>query len=294
MRQCILKIVLCFVSIICISFTWIGCSTDSKKAEALFGQNGNDNGKDTSAIAKRVNKVHAMFNNLPSALKVMQLFKKSGSRYAVDIPNDPTLVSKYSTKQAQAINLGIYTQDLSFAGLFNQKDDASFFLESANKLAGSLGIPDAFNENIINRIESNMANSDSLLAIILSDFWTTDTYLKKSDRQEVSAYLVSGGWVEGMYIAAQLEAKTNNQDIANEMARQKISLDDLAEMLQTYPASQNMTTLIGQIKKIQDVYSGVQVDSTSKEDGPPLLTPDQLKAISESITALRNQMTKSS
>lgn len=294
MRQYISKTLLATIGIVSISLTWTGCSSDNKKAEALFGQNGTQGGKDTSAIAKRVDKVRDIFTNLPSTVQIMQLLKKSGAHYAVDIPNDPMSVSKYSTKQIQALNLGGYAADLAFAGLFDQKDDAGFFLQSANKLSTALGIPDAFNETIISRIENNMANQDSILHIILGDFWTTDTYLKKSDRQEVSAYLVSGGWIEGMYIALQLENKTNDPKIANEIARQKISLQDLADMLQTYPDSPNMQTLIKQIKEIQTAFASVQVDDKSTEDGPALLTADQLKAITDAVTAMRTQIIKGS
>jgi len=294
MKHYIVKNLLTATAIVGLVISWTGCSTDNKKAEALFGQNGNSNGKDTSVISQRVDKVRAIFSNLPTTLQIMQLLKKSGSHYAVEIPNDPTAVSKYVTKQGQALNLGIYAADLAFAGLFDQKDDAGFFLQSANKLSTSLGIPDAFNETIISRIENNMANQDSILHIILDDFWTTDSYLKKSDRQEVSACLVSGGWVEGMFIALQLEDKTKSPDMANEIARQKMSLQDLLDMLQTYPDSPNMKTLISQMKGIQVAFNGVQVDANSKEDGPALLTADQLKAISDAVSAMRTQIIKGS
>ncbi|HWY98365.1 MAG TPA: hypothetical protein VNY36_04690 [Bacteroidia bacterium] len=294
MRHYILKSALISLGIISISLAWTGCSSDNKKAEDLFGKNGNNANKDTSAIGQRVRKVHDIFSNLPTTVQIMQLLKKSGSHYTVDIPNDPTAVSKYSTKQTQALNLGVYAADLSFAGLFDQKDDAGFFLQSANKLSGALGIPDAFNDKIISRIENNMANQDSLLSIILSDYWTTDTYLKKNDRQEVSACLVSGGWVEGMYIAVVLANKTHDKSLANEVARQKMSLQSLADMLQTYPNSQNMASLVAQVKKLQDSFAGVTVDANSKEDGPDLLTADQLKAITDAVTAMRTQIIQGS
>jgi hypothetical protein len=295
MNKNIFKIALTTIGVVCISLIWEGCSSDNKKAQALFGENKDNAAKDTSAIAMRVQKVRDIFNNLPTTIQIMQLLKQTGSHYIIEVPSDPTTVSKYSSKQGQGINLGVYAADLAYAGLFDQKTDASLFLQSANKLATSLGIPDAFNENIISRIEANMANQDSLLTIIINDFWTTDTYLKKNDRQEVSAYLVSGGWVEGMYIATQLAAKsTNNQAMANEIARQKISLQDLSDMLKTYPNSPNMQTLAAQIQKIQDAFAGVTVDASSKEDGPALLTPAQLKTITDAVTALRTQLIQQS
>lgn len=275
-----------------ISAMWIGCSNDNKKAQTLFGGNGGPSAQDTSAIALRVKKIRHIFSNLPSTIKLMQILKQANAQYAPELTSDPTVVSKYSSMKGQALNLGVYAADLSYAGLFDQKNDASLFLQAANKLASSLGIPDAFNENIISRIEANMANQDSLLTIILQDFWTTDTYLKKNQRQEVSAYLVSGGWVEGLYIATQVAAKSNSQVIADEIGKQKVSLQDLADMMKTYPDSPGMQSLIAQIKKIQDVYSSVQLPADGEQTGKPILSGDQLKSITDAVTSVRGDILK--
>jgi hypothetical protein len=286
------KTALTLLSLAYISFTWIGCTSDNKKAQALFGQNGDNNNKDTSAMGMRVQKVHDIFSNVPGTVQIMQLLKKSGSHFVGELTSDPSAISKFSTNSVEAINMGAYVADLAYAGLFDDKTDADFSLQAANKLASSLGIPDAFNEAIINRLEANMANQDSLLSIILKDFWTTDTFLQKNNRQEVSACLVSGGWIEGMYIATQLATKSKNQDLANEVARQKMSLQSLADMIKTYPNSPNMQSLTAQIKQIQDAYAGVQVDANSKDDGPALVTPDQLKAITTAVSTVRAQVTQ--
>ena len=141
----------------------------------------------------RVQKVKDIFNDIPPVVTTMQLLKKSGGHFIVELTSDPSAISKFTTNSAQAVNMGAYVSDLVYAGLFDDKTDADFALEAANKLGTSLGIPDAFNKSIIERLEANMANQDSLLDIILKDFWTTDTYLKKNNRQEVSACLVAGG-----------------------------------------------------------------------------------------------------
>jgi len=293
MRKNILKIT---AALLAISFIWIGCSNDNKKAQALFGQDNTNTNQDTSAIGIRMAKVKDIFTTVPGTVQIMTLLKAAGSRYTIDIPADPTIVGNYSTVKGQALNLGIYAADLAYAGLYNQKNDASLYLQSANKLSTSLGIPDAFNDKVISRIDANMTNQDSLLTIIMQDFWNTDTFLKKNSRQEVSAYLVAGGWVEGMYIATQIASKsTTGTGVANEVAYMKVTLQDLVDMLRTYPKSQGLQDISAKLSNIQSLYSGVEVDV--KQPVPmdkTILTADQLKAITDAVASLRKEITAGS
>ena len=93
-----------------------------------------------------------------------------------------------------------------------------------------------------------------------------------------------------MYFATQLATKTKNTSLATEVAKQKMTLQSLSDMLKTYPNSASMQTLTGQLKKIQDAYASVQVDASAKDDGPAILSDDQLKAITDAVAAIRSQL----
>jgi hypothetical protein len=283
-----------------------GCKSENgKTAQDLFGQGGSDK-KDTAAMHVRSNKVQSVFYNIPSAVEISQLLKESGAKYSENYPSDPGNVSKYTSQKGESMNLGIYAADLSYAGIYEQKEEAMLYLKCSNQLATSLGIPDAFGESTISRIEANMGNQDSLLKIITEDYWHTDSYLKNNDRQQESAMIMAGGWIEGLYIATQIAAHTNNNPgLVNRVAEQKLSLNDLVGLVSTYPSSDpGVQSVLSQLKKIQDAYAPITVEAKTKistdstkntttigGNEKVLMTPEQLKNITDVTATVRNQIT---
>jgi len=282
-----------------------GCKSD-KGPQDLLGQGSGASGqKDTTVASTRVKSIRGVFYNIPSALEISQLLKESGAKYSETYPSNPDDASKYSSQKGQSVNLGIYAADLSYAGIYEQKEEAMLYLKCANQLATSLGIPNAFNESTIGRIQDNMNNQDSLLAIITQDYWNTDSYLKNSDRQETSALIMAGGWIEGFYIATQIAThSTGNQQLFNRIAEQKASLNQLVSLVNTYPDDATTQTIKGQLKKIQDAYSGISIDngkvqvandtskntSTLKGEEKVLMTTEQLKNLADVTASVRKDI----
>lgn len=283
-----------------------GCKNNGKGAEDLIGQGGSGAQKDTATSSTRTKKVRGVFYSIPSALEISQLLKESGAGYSEAYPSNPDNVSKYSSKRGQSINLGVYAADLSYAGIYEQKEESMLYLKCANTLATALGIPDAFGESTMTRIEANIGNRDSLLNIITQDYWNTDSYLKNNDRQEVSALIMAGGWIEGLYIATQIASHSgNNTGLMNRVAEQKLSLIDLIDLVNTYPAGEpSIQGVKVQLKKLQDAYAGISVESgnvkvttdstkntsTLGGDEKVLMTPEQLKNLTEVTAAVRNEI----
>ena len=260
---------------------------------------------DTATVNKRVQNIKDVFYNIPSALEISQLLKESGVAYSELYPSNPMNVSKYSSQKGQSLNLGIYATDLSYAGIYEQKEEAMMYLTCANRLATSLGIPDAFNENTISRINANIDNEDSLLDIITEDYWNTDAYLKNSDRQEISAYIMAGGWIEGLYIATQIASHSSgNGELLNRVAEQKLSLNELSALIDTYPEDAGIQGIKNKLKKLKDAYSDVGIkdskmkvstDTTSNTstlggEEKVLMTPEQFKNIAIVTAMVRNEI----
>lgn len=284
-----------------------GCKPSSEKsAQDLMQQNENGGGTDSAQLHSRTKKMRSVFYDMPSALEVAKLLKESGARYSISYPADPQNLDKYTSTKGQALNLGIYASDLSYAGIYNQKEDAMLYLKCAGKLSAEIGIPNAFDKGTVSRIESNMGNEDSLLDIITTAYWNTDSYLKNNDRQQVSALIVAGGWVEGLFLAIQMAVNShNNQQLINRVAEQKLSLNNLVSLLSTYPADDALKKTLAKLERIQNAFAGVTVEETKSDvssdnskntttiDGKETvnLTPEQLKRLTMVTDSIRNGFT---
>jgi len=272
-------------------------SSDSEIAAADSTTNVNETGKDAKA--------QNVFYSIPSPIETTSLLKGAGAKYNAKYLNPIENVSKYSTAASRALNLGIYGSDLSFTSIFDQTQESMLYLRCTNKLASSLGISGAFDESTTTRIEANLENRDSLLTIISDSYWNADTYLKDNGQPGVSALIIAGGWIEGLYIATQIANATNNADIATRIGEQKLSLDNLVALLDSYKTSNaGVNDMLVQLQELKKIYDGIQIKSaetvasTDKKEGVTTidngstfkLSAEQLKAITDKITQIRNKI----
>jgi hypothetical protein len=280
-------------------------------AVAACGSAGNDNesisGTDSGHVENHVpdSKAQNVFYSIPSPIETTSLLKAAGARYNAKYLNPVENVSRYNTVASKALNLGVYGSDLSFTSIFDQTQESMLYLRCTNKLASSLGISGAFDETTTARLESNVENRDSLLTIISDSYWTADSYLKENGQPGVSALIIAGGWIEGLYIATMVAADTKNEGIVTRIGEQKLSLNNLVALLEEQKANNpGIADILQPIKELQAIFDGVQVKaaettvSTDKEKGVTTigndasykLTPEQLKQITEKTAAIRNKI----
>ncbi len=242
-----------------------------------------------------------VFNSIPSPLAATALLQQAGAKYNAKFLNPIENVSKYSSVKTKALNLGVYGTDLSFTSLFDQTQESMLYLRCNNKLAGSLGIVGAFDESTSSRIEANMDNRDSLLSIIASSYKNADNYLKENGQPGVSALIIAGGWIEGLYIATQIANTYKNDQILPEIAKQKKSLDDIVGLLESNKSNnEGIAEVLTDLTSLKKIFDTIQPaigenanTSTAGAAVPPentsTITPDQLKQISNKITEVRNK-----
>jgi hypothetical protein len=107
------------------------------------------------------------------------------------------------------LNFGVYGADLSYVSLFGQTQASMQYMGVSKKLADELGILGFINQGIMERLEKNVTNRDSAMQIITEGFLTANEHLKEAGRPETAVLIISGGWIEGLYIAPLITK--NNQ-----------------------------------------------------------------------------------
>ncbi len=286
-----------------IAFTLLSCGGSEKSDSENIG--GSD-GKSESQPAQKDSIVENIFYSVPSPIETATLIQKAGVPYNKDYLNDIQHVSKYTTTGDKALNLGVYGSDLSFTSIYDQTQESMLYLKCANNLANGLGISGAFDENTANRLEANKSNKDSLLAIISESFWTADSYLKDNERPGTSSLIIAGGWIEGLYIATKISEASNNKDIETRIAEQKFTLENVVGMLKRYDFDETVSGVHKDLSELKKIYDDVHVTkSTAASTTDPKtgvttigggskisVTPEQLKAISEKVQAIRAKIVK--
>ena len=256
-RQTAFTIILVITSI---SIT--SCAGDGKK-----GQTGAaDTIKIDSKLMEDFSKSKLIFYSLPSPLETAMLIKKSGVNYNEGILNPLSNVSRYTTNRQMALNLGIYSADLSYTSLFDQTQTAMKYMGNTQKLAEGLGIMDAIDKETIKKLEENMNNRDVVMEIISESFMNSNALLNENDRPAMALMVLTGGWIEGLYIATTLTDgdMDNNKRLLDKIIYQKLALYTVINMLESYKTEYaDIQKLYDQMNELKLIYDEVKIVNTS-------------------------------
>src|SRR5690554_2259170 len=208
-------------------------------------------------------KVRDIFYSVPSPMEMASILKRTGATYDMTLLNDVKKVHSYSSARRQALNLGVYGADLSYVSVFNQNQEAIIYMSCTKKLADNLGVSKAFDDQMIERMETNVDNRDSLLSLISETYYMLDAYLKENDRDHISAMVIAAGWVEGLYLATSIASSDGEVDMSliQRIAEQKISLDNLRDLVNTYNRRNQLDGIANDLDKIHEAYHEVSISS---------------------------------
>lgn len=249
-------------------------------------------------------KVDNTLFSVPSPIQTSLLIKKSGANYNKSMLNPVKNKSSYSTTNKKALNLGVYGADLGYVTIYEQTQDAIGYLQAVQSLANEIGVSGAFDQALMKRFETNLGNRDSLLSLVSVAYRSSDAYLKNNDRKDVGALILAGGWVESLYFSVNIAKESKNQEVINRIGEQKTSLENLIKLLTPYYNQEGYTEFIDGLIDLAYDFDGVQsrynyvkptVDvknkiTTINSKTDVIITDEQLKAISEKVQNLRNQI----
>jgi len=244
---------LCVVSVSCKGRT---------KGEAV-----ENTGEKVSADAetvKHIKNAEKVFNALPTPLEIAHLIKGTGATFDETLLNPVENKSNYTTSKSMALNLGVFTCDLSFASMYDQTSMIITYMEAAESMANGLGILDAIDDATLERLEQNINNRDVIMEIVSETFLNSQSYLEDDEQHAVAATIIAGGFIEGLYISTNMVDMKNfkgNKLVAT-IADQKMSVDDLVRMLESYTDNTAIQELIGPIKELKLIYDKIERSTT--------------------------------
>ena len=224
-------------------------------------------------------KVRDVIYPMPTAFEVTDMINDIEASYILGLTNETSNVDKYFTNKDQAINLGVFSADLSYASTYNMKQEVMNYMEASENLVLELGIAGAFSISFIDEVEENIDNKDVLVELITGSFYDTYEYLVKNNKEDLSLLVLAGTWVEALYISCNIsETIYHNPELVKIILHQKSSLGELMELLDPYKDHENIQPVLANLKPIKDVFDGI--DETG-------ITESQLTSIIEQISDIR-------
>lgn len=267
-RNLILSGRLFLLLFISLGFIISGCNRGPKSEGS--GDFEASDGVDSETQAQ-LNTAKRIFYSLPSPLETAMLIKNAGAQYDEGLMNLTGNTSRYITAKSKALNLGIYSTDLSYASLFDQTQATMNYIEAAKKMADGLNILNAINEETIQRLEEHINNRDVIIDIISETLMNSSSFLKENGLEATASVVLVGGWVEGLYIATNLvnERSLKDNKLVERIVDQKLSLDIMVNLLEESPEDEDAMAVLEDVKSLKSIFDKISIkqgDVTAVED----------------------------
>lgn len=225
-----------------------------------------------------------VFNSLPDRESILKLIEENKLEYDAEILNNPENLKKYTTELYMALNLGCYGSDLSVAGVFQQTQESILYLKCVNHLAEKLGVNQAFNQTMFDKLEAYKDNKDSTLEIITLAFKQADIILKGNNRPATSALIIAGVWIEGFNTSCKIAKKTPSEGVIKAILEQKSTLYSIITMLNDSKLSPEASFVINDLNVIYGIITELNNSADKK------FSYDFISKADEAISRLRNKV----
>ncbi len=230
---------------------------------------------------------------LPSPLQIASIFKNSGLTFMQGLTATIKDGSQFNSQYEQALNMGLYSADLSYDVLNKQTDDAMKYLNVVKSLSDKLGFGSVFESNsFMKRFQANMSSTDSLAALIAELQMETDTYLENNKQKYIGVIAFAGAWVESMHIGGIVYQKEKNASVSSRISEQMNILEGLIKLLSKYQGSDShIAGLITELKTIKTAYEAFDEVKTYNPDSeqPISLNAEHIGQLNDLIQTLRGK-----
>jgi hypothetical protein len=225
------------------------CSTDKKQETA------SDEFDEAASEIKE--KVEAIIYEIPSPSEIPFIIQATGAEYIPQLVNDLSKYEKYtSSTKVAAMNLGVYASDIGYLVTYEKVQEALNYMDGCLDLGESLGLQSTIDVSVIEKFEANLGKKDTLAAIINDAINKSDSYLKENERNNIAALVISGTFIEGLYIATQI-VDSYPKDMLTNDERNLILTPLIRIVLEQETALGNMISLLKSIDNKGDWIEGL-------------------------------------
>ena len=246
--------------------------------------------------------------NIPSPSEIPYLLQATGAEFNESLINPRTKVDQYASRTDKAaINLGVYAADIGYLSSYDKTQQAIDYLNSAKTLADNLGVIGSFDVEVLQKFEANISNKDSLTRLLDRTIKKTQSYLADDNRNKLSALVVTGSFIEGLYISTGL-VKSYPKDLLPNDARnlvltpiirvildQKKSVSDMVKMLTSTSVEQTepVTTIASDLKALEAAYASLNIEEQIRNNKANLVLSDaNLIEITNIVERIRTNITQ--
>jgi hypothetical protein len=273
-----------------------GTSKEDKSKESEEFDEANDNLKQ---------EIENVVYDIPSPSEIPYMLQATGAEFNETLVNARSKADQYTTRSDKAaLNLGVYAADIGYLSSYDKTQEAIDYLTACKTLAENLNLIGSFDADVIKKFEQSIANKDSLARLLDRTIKQTENYLNDDSRNKLSSLVITGSFIEGLYISTGL-IKSYPKNILPDDSRnlvltpimrvvleQKKSVTDLLKMLAAVDQTEPIVAIVADLKELEKAYTALNIEEQIKNNRADLVLSDKnLEGITTIVERLRKGIT---
>lgn len=247
-----------------------------------------------------------IYYRFPSPDEMLSFIDKEELNFDDDVLLPVQYARNYLDSKSQALNLGIYIADLAYITLFQRQKEALIYFQVVYGLSDKLRISSAFDPDLLQRIENNLNNPDSIK--LYADEAMTDItdYLAQNEKEKTFTVISIGGFVESLYLAFNLTGDFDSDNlIVQRISDQKLVMENLINYSLDYAGDKNVAEVIEMLHPMRSVFNEltttrIKTTVEKSEDGTLIIsggekitmTEEQFNKLKTTTFAVRKLITE--
>lgn len=247
-----------------------------------------------------------IIDNIASPVEMAALMNRLGVPFSKEYLASTCSVDALNTNFQMAYKLGVFGANLGYLNMYGKTASAIEYISAIKILADELSVGQFFDYTTLKRLATSNQNLDSLMFLSVRSYNEMDSYLRETHRSYLSSLMVTGLWVEGLFLATQVVKEYPNPAISERIGDQKIIITDILNVLNLYKKDPRFNDLIQSLeilnvefKKINITYE-IGEPETIEKDGMLVIvqheksiveiSDEQLKRIIEKTEKIRKKL----
>lgn len=244
---------------------------------------------------------------IPPPSEIPYLLQTTGAEFNESLINPRTKADQYASRTDKAaLNLGVYAADIGYLSSYDKTQEAIDYLQSAKTLADGLGVIGTFDVEVLKQFEANISNKDSLTHLLDRTIKRTQSFLMDDNRNKLSAMVITGSFIEGLYIATGV-VRSYPKDLLPDDAKntiltplvrivleQKKSVTEVNKMLASISDQpESVAGLVADLKALEAEYAALNIEEQIRNNKANLVLSDKnLVEITNIVERLRKKITE--
>lgn len=298
------KVVYSLLSIIFLASVQLGCNGGGETNNNYDLDNALKDSSETIVIDEEA--INEIIQSFSSPVEMAALIESLDVPFSKKYLVPAETAEDYDTNTKKAFALGVLSADLGYLNVYAKTTQIVEYLSVIKKIADDLRVGQFFDFQTLKRLATSNDNLDSLLFMSVSSFHQMDEHLRNNARSNLSALVVTGVWIETLYLATQVSLEQPSEEVRESIGEQKTILNNLLPILKVYQSEAYFKNLVEDFEEIKEAYEDVSIRYEVQEpkseiiDGRLVITQseisivemtdDQLADIIKIIEKVRNKL----